>query len=226
MKRFGALAVCLAWGLTACGGGAPTAEQPSAPPAAESTTEEPSIAEPSEEPSTEEPSEEPSTDETTQEPSPAGSPGETSDRGHIIIGAGDTFEVTGDNGDPIAEVTLTGISFDGECSSGFAEDAENGEFLFIEVEVKTLPALAEQEYLDDFSLSEYDMIALDSDGKRANDISGTSYTCLDSKDQLPYALGSGEIGTGSIVLDVPYDAGVVVYEPYYGTTDESFEFNF
>lgn len=223
MKRFGILAVCLSWGLTGCVGGAPAAEQPTdIPTAAQSPTEEPT----SEAPSSEEPTAEPTSEEPSEEPTSEAPTGDTSERGHSIVSEGDSFEIKGDSGSVIAEVTLAAVETGRSCDSGFDDPPENEQFLFLDFEVKTLPALAEEKFLNDYSINPYELVVLDRDGERAKDSIGNSYFCLDLDSYLPSALGPGESSSGTVVLDVPYDSGVVVYEPFYGVSGDSFEFEF
>lgn len=223
MKRFGVLAICLSWGLAGCVGGAPAAEQPTdVPAAAQPSSDEPT----SEAPTSEEPTEEPTEEPSSEEPTSAEPAGGTSDRGHIMVSAGDTFEITGESGSVVAEVTLTAIETDRSCNSDFDDPPENEQFLFLDFDVKTLTSLADEEFFNDYSINPYDLIVLDNDGVRAKDSIGSSYFCLDINDYLPTALGPGESSSGTVVLDVPYESGIVVYEPFFGNSSESFEFEF
>lgn len=216
-----------------CGTQVPETETPDVPTGAQETTaEEPTQTEPTAEPepSTEQPAPSASSAPTSDPSAETGDTapaqeGARSDRGNIIKEVGEPAGLDGDNGEPIAEFTLTDIETDFDCPSDIADKPANGQFVALSFEVKTYPALAQQEYVDSVSISEYDMTVFAPDGTRENDSSGNALFCLDAADELPRDIGPGEQASGKIILDTAQESGIIVFD-YYLVDGAQWEWSF
>lgn len=229
----------LALGSAGCGTRAPEAVAPEAP--APTTAQEGSPETETTAPETETTS---PTMETTEEATPttgaasptddsqpqtggpeAGGEQTTSDRGNVVLDVGELASVDGDTGETIVEFTLTDIETDFSCPSDIADEPANEQFVALTFQVRTYPALAQQEYFDTFSIAAFDMTVFAPDGTRENDSSGNALFCLDPADELPRDMGPGEQATGKIVLDTAQQSGIVAYQSYL-FDDLSWEWNY
>lgn len=210
----------LALGAAGCGTSAPETVAPDAPApttAQESSPETETTApetETTQEPGPAANAESPTKDSTqTGEPT-AGGDEKTNERGNIVTKVGEVAGIDGKSGEPIVEFTLADVETDFDCPSDIADKSANGQFVALTFDVKTLPALAQEEFVDTFSISSYDLTVFDADGTRENDSSGTALFCLDPADELPSDIGPGQQASGKVVLDTALDSGTVVFQSY------------
>lgn len=150
-----------------------------------------------------------------------------SSRGNFIAKVGGTASFTDSiSQKEVAKVTVTKIA-KGACTEQYAQPAENGNIVFVTVNLQTTPALAESSFPKfDLGSSNFKFIA--KNGTTFNGNLGTvaTYSCVPQDKTLPMAgLGPDEKATGLIVLDVPQPSGTLVLNsPLYGTT--GYEYNF
>ncbi|NED94771.1 hypothetical protein G1H11_05545 [Phytoactinopolyspora alkaliphila] len=52
------------------------------------------------------------------------------------------------------------------------------------------------------------------DGVTENDVVGSSYSCLSSRDEMP-SVGPGENATGKVALDIAAESGIPVFQPWF-----------
>ncbi|WP_435300210.1 hypothetical protein [Timonella sp. A28] len=102
---------------------------------------------------------------------------------------------------------ITKIDTQVKCTGAFPEKPKNDRYVRVYFEVESYPELKENE---DFSISEHDFVAFDKEGVRINNPQGNGYTCLSESDMLPISIGPAEKVIGSIVLDLPKGAAVIV----------------
>lgn len=190
--------------LTACSA-EDQAGSPTEPPAPQETAAAEPTPDP--EPSAETPAPDPT--ETASENSYADRG--TSARGNLIKEVGDLAGLTTQDGDPLVDITLTGVRVDPECTYPHGtERPVNGHHVAFDFEILTYPALA-AEPDPSFWASVHQFNAFEPDGTRINDPRSGAILCLDESDQIPVPIGPGEKVTGSIVLDFPGTSGVLVY---------------
>lgn len=242
MKRSSALLTIVALGLAGCGTSTPTATEP-APPAATTSSEEetdPEVAETSEEPAatTEEPTEEAQPEETTAPDDEQAEEAEAetaddrfgesvvNDRGNLVKEVGQLAGIGDPDGEMAVEFTMTDLEVGFECTSEWADEPANGQFIAMTFEVETFPALSESSYFDSFYMSEYDFTLFSEEGQRENDSTGNAYMCLDEGDRLPSDMGPGEKATGVLVLDTALDSGSIVYSTYTDDGEGAWEWSF
>lgn len=139
-------------------------------------------------------------------------------RGNIPKSIGEPALLTAPSGERALELAVTGLEADAVCTSEFAEPAENGSFIRVDLEATTGSGQALEELFmsDSLMISPYEWKFIDSSGTTANEI-GTmaAYMCLADGESLPDDIGPGENVAGSLVVDVPDTSGTLVYEPLY-----------
>jgi hypothetical protein len=141
------------------------------------------------------------------EPTPTQTAAPTSERGNLVKNIGDTFSITPEDSDEIlAAFTVTGITVDPECTGEFAEEAENGHLVKIDIEGQTEPTMTD----GDFYFGGWRVIAENGTTFNGNTSTVATYSCLPDEQLLPVSIGPGERVAGSVVLDVPTASGVVV----------------
>ncbi|WP_420113337.1 hypothetical protein [Pseudactinotalea sp.] len=175
--------------------------------------------EPTDEPTTDEPTtNEPTTDEPTDDPTTDGSGGSSSDLTDLT--GSDPALINGNtSGDPIVEVRLlqADLGWQPSGSSMLCSDPENGQYLGLEFEFTTLPALAD-ESTPTYTFTglelgaEADGVALEANGFSA------SLFCLNSSERPPSEMQPGETYTGWAVLDVPDSVTAATFEPLFDFT--------
>lgn len=140
---------------------------------------------------------------------------EKSDRGNIVKQIGEVAAVApdGEAGEPLVEFVVTDIETDAECSSEYAQEPANGNYIVISMEVTTSPKLADEEFLTSWGISEHEFQVFGEDGKRENDSVGNAFMCLSDNERLPYDIGPGQTVEGKLALDSAHDTGVVAYVP-------------
>ena len=208
-----ALALAATLGLTACGGNTDTSSEalPSIPPVT-TATEEPAATEEATPPTP-----------VTPTPATTDDGGERSKRGNLIAALGDTGTVSSYEGVEEASFTVKDIS-PGVCTEPYQSPAENGNMVFVTMDIMTSPDLAKS-ISPQFSASSYDWTFISATGTTFNGDLATiaTYSCIPEASVIPGSIGPGESVTGIIVLDVPEASGTLVYSPSYGA---GFEYNF
>ncbi|MGV9192764.1 hypothetical protein ACQ143_00255 [Microbacterium sp. MC2] len=199
MRRFTSLiaAAAVVAALTGC------TSAPVEPDADHLPSADPVVTEPAPEP------EAPEEPEPTPSSEPAFGERIVNDRGNVIKEVGQLAGLTLSNSDDTAaQLVVTDIVVDIDCTNEFADPAQNGHLLGIHLNVETTPALAQDPY-PSLSFSEYGWVAFDADDKRVNDPIGNGPYCMATSDQLPYDIGPAQSVSGWVVLDVPTEHGSV-----------------
>lgn len=148
---------------------------------------------------------------------PVGADGLTA-RGNITKEIGEPASLTASSGGKALEFSVTGIEPDAQCTTAYAEPAENGTFVRVDIEATTGSAadLEELFYTDSMMFNPYDWKFVDTSGRTANGIDTVAaYTCVETRESLPADIGPGENVAGSLVFDVPEGSGTLIYEPLY-----------
>ncbi|MBK5249568.1 MAG: hypothetical protein JJE50_09070 [Actinomycetales bacterium] len=99
--------------------------------------------------------------------------------------------------------------------------AENGQYLALEMQFTTLPALADSSE-GTYTFIGWELGALDASGapfEEANAFSGLF--CLDQSQQAPSEMQPGQTYTGWAVLDVPADVSAVTWTDLFDFTGEA-----
>lgn len=164
----------------------------------------------------------PTTEEPTDEESTAGGEPdfgerEVSSRGYLIKEIGQPAGIGDeDTGETTVTFTLTDVDTDFQCTtdSMMAQPPQNGNYVAFtwEVETGSPEALTDVFFDASFTLSEWDMVVLDTDGKRLNDIRGNAMSCIDAADALPTSIGPRQTASGLVVLDLSVTEGTLLIE--------------
>lgn len=197
----------IGWGVFALVNGPDDDPSPSVTATTDPPETDPSTDPPTTDPSTEPPSTDPSTDSG---------------------GGGDVADLTGDDpalalgasGEPVAELRLQEIVTDWQPDdSMFCGEPTNGQYLGLQFEITTLPALADEE-TPTYTFIGWE-VGAEVDGVRidANGFSG-SLMCLSSEQQAPSEMQPNETYTGWIVLDVPDSVTAVVFDDLFDFSGE------
>lgn len=101
------------------------------------------------------------------------------------------------------------ITVDQPCTSGYPEPPKNGHFIGIKIRAATTADLPPDWFVQ---FTEHTFKVIGPDGLTVSDVSGTAYSCLDSR----YAftsdpLGPGQMYTGVVVIDSPVTSGSLIY---------------
>lgn len=140
--------------------------------------------------------------------------GERSDRGNLVVAAGDTGYIVNANEEEVLQFTVKSIK-PTKCNGQWADPAENGQFVAVEMD-----AVASKDFQPyDAMLSSYQWTYYSDKGTRFNGDLGSSasHYCLDEAEVIPSDLGPGDKVTGKVVLDVPDGTkGMLVFEPASG----------
>lgn len=139
----------------------------------------------------------------------------TNKRGNIEKQIGDEGSVTGENGENIYSFKVTGIDPDFKCTDQYAQAAENGKFVKLDLQVITAEAniLRDHYYGNSIYMQSGSWKYIASNGTTYNgDLgSASSVMCLPESETIPAQIGPSEKVTGSVILDVPATDGTIVY---------------
>lgn len=141
---------------------------------------------------------------------PAGDPVVVSERGNVVKAVGEPAGLTGSDGVPAFELTVTEIAVAGACPGrGVSVPPENGHFVVVDVVAAVtggregfMPLGAET-----FGIVGPDGVIEDGTATTA------SWACFEMSQLLPPFVGPGEHGAGKVVLDTAHSAGTLVYRP-------------
>lgn len=195
----------IVWGAASLFSGGGDEEATGDPTTAQPTTDEPT------DPAT---TDEPTDPATTDEPTDAQTAGPMTD-----LGPGEPA-LASSGGTPIAEVRLLGTTPGWEPDSTmFCSEAENGQYLAIDLEFTTLPALAEQDP------PTYSFIGLEMGALAGDTVIETSAViglfCLDTAEQPPSEMEPEQTYTGTVLLDVPEDVTAVTFTNLFDFTGDN-----
>lgn len=154
--------------------------------------------------------------EDTPSPTPTPTGPAESDRGNLIKSVGDTFGFAVD-GEQAMTFTVTAITPDAACTSEFAEQAEHGHYLRLDVQGETTASLPEDLFI---ASGAWKVIADDGTTFNGDPWSYAAASCLNDAERLPNIVGAGETVSGAVLLDVPTPHGIVILDAYPGASWE------
>lgn len=134
-----------------------------------------------------------------------------SERGNIVKTVGELAELKNEEGELLASFTVNSITVNPECTSELAEftgsEAANGFLVGLDVTIETTPAYETGSIL----WGPWGWKAIDSAGVTFNDVPLAIASCYPPEEELAGEVGPGEKRVGKILLDVPSDSGVLVF---------------
>lgn len=161
-----------------------------------------------------------------QPPADAAAPA-LSPRGHLVKQIGEPAGIIDGNGERLVNFVVNSITPDVQCTEEFADPAENGVFVAVDVSVQTSPAMANPDaFISTFEMSPWMFSAISPDGVSSNASPDTfaSFICMDDSVLLPSSIGPGENAEGIVLLDLQYPSGILIFEDFY--TDSSWEWSY
>lgn len=140
--------------------------------------------------------------------------GQTHDaRGTLLKETGEWAGLRSEDDETIDAVfRITRIQPDLRCTAEDAEEAVNGRFVGLEVEVETSTTLGQTGSRATFSLHPEQFTAVQPDGSAVGRLLGESRACLPREEYLPDGVTAGTSATGMLVLDVPEETESLVLE--------------
>ena len=164
-----------------------------------------------------------STAPSSPPPAPPAS-GEVNERGNLVMAVGDEGYITDESGAEILNFSVTAITPDIACDSGFDDPPANGHYVGVDMRVTTTSLLSPDDYV---SFSEYDFAYIGPDGITQTSVDGNAYTCLADERLFPYTdLGAGQTYVGTIVVDVSATTGALIFVPSVIGGNEGWEWQF
>lgn len=141
----------------------------------------------------------------------------TNERGNIEATVGEEISVTGyDSDEEVYKLKVTGIEPAFQCTEPYAQPAENGNFVKVDLEAQTSSkeALDNSYYSSGIHISSGSFKYIDNNGTTFGGYlsTGSSFSCNPSSENFPDSLGPAQKSAGSVILDVPNLDGVIVYE--------------
>lgn len=145
-----------------------------------------------------------------------------SPRGNIVkeFGQGASITDTTHDNREIVNFAVNSVT-PATCTEPYAQPAENGHLVVVDVAVETKPELAEA-IMTSYHLGGGDFKFVADNGTTFNGhlFTGATYSCLPSAELFPAAgMGPGEKASGKVVLDVPAPAGILVLKAPTSTTN-------
>ena len=197
------LAVRLIGGGDEAGG---TTSSPTAPASAD-PTDDPTSADPTDDPTSADP-----TDDPTDSQQATGD--------IVVLAPGEAAEILNSHGDPEVTATLVSVerNWEPEDSQAIMCGDPDGEYIGLEFEFTTLPALADGSETFSFVGFELGMVNANGTALEANAVSGMF--CLSQDQMAPSDVGPDETFTGWAVMDAPSEATMVTWEPFLDFTGQ------
>lgn len=140
--------------------------------------------------------------------------GTRSERGNLVKSIGQPAVINGASGQPAATMVLNNIQNSPQCTAPYASKPENGRFIRLNMDVSTGSAADMQSVLYDnkFYFSEANWKFIGADGKLVSQPATVStYSCIPPNQTIPLGMGPGEKTSGAVILDIPQEAGTLVY---------------
>ncbi len=154
------------------------------------------------------------TDDPTDDPTDQQTDGSGGSGNLAALGPGEPAVVAGVSGEPEVEVALVSVErgWQPQGSQTAMCPDPAGEYLALEFEFTTLPALADG--TGSYSFAGFE-VGLANDNGTALDTNGVSgLFCLNADQRAPSEVGPGESFTGWAVVDAPAEASQVLWEPF------------
>jgi hypothetical protein len=112
---------------------------------------------------------------------------------------------------------ITKITIDARCSEPYAEKAQNGHFILVDMSVSTSPTMDRTYGSYIINPNNFSIVGPDGVTEAGESLTSmAAYTCLSQSKQLPTTLAPGQRYLGTIVLDSRYTSGVLVLAPQGG----------
>lgn len=151
-----------------------------------------------------------------------------SPRGNIVkqLGEGASITDTLHDNKEIVNFTVNAI-VPVTCTEPYAQPAENGHLIVVDVAVETKPELADA-IVNTYYLGAGDFKFVADNGTTFNGnlFTGATYGCLPAAEQFPSGgLGPAEKAAGKVVLDVPAPTGILVLKAP-GSSTNGWEYKF
>ncbi|WP_030016351.1 hypothetical protein [Curtobacterium sp. S6] len=140
--------------------------------------------------------------------------GTRSERGNLVKSIGQPAVINGASGQPAATMVLNGIQNSPQCTAPYAGKPENGRFIRLNMDVSTGSAADMESVLYDnkFYFSEANWKFIGADGNLISQPATVStYSCIPPHQTIPLGMGPGEKTSGAVILDIPQEAGTLVY---------------
>ncbi|MGN7149190.1 hypothetical protein ACTHQ6_09390 [Arthrobacter sp. SAFR-179] len=149
-------------------------------------------------------------------------------RGNIVkqFGQGANITDTQHDNKEIVNFTVNSIA-PATCTGQYAQPAENGHLIAVDIAAETKPELAEA-VMTSYHLSPSSFKFVADNGTTYNGNLGTAatFSCLPDPELFPSAgLGPGEKAAGKIVIDVPAPSGILVLKAP-GSSTNGWEYKF
>lgn len=118
------------------------------------------------------------------------------------------------------------ITIDPKCTGQYAQAAQNGHFLALDISAQTYPPLKDLfgSGTFDFNDSNWKLIAANGTTYNGSLNSGPALGCLADAQQFPDRVGPGEKVTGTLILDVPTTKGTLVFAPTFAQTSWEWQY--
>lgn len=139
--------------------------------------------------------------------------GSISPRGALVKQPGEMAGLTTPAGDSLIEFTVNSIEANPTCTGRDPGAPENGTFVALDVDLEVFAGAAEN-YVDGNILNPnaFRFIGTDGDTFGGDVATAPTYTCLPTESLLNTQVGDGERTSGTILLDLPEDSGILLLE--------------
>ena len=141
-------------------------------------------------------------------------------RGNIVKHIGDEAGITGEDGNDMADWTVTEIIPDPTCSNPEHQQPEHGHFIEFDINAKTTEKYDSDKYGSLDVGTSYRWQLIQKDGTQWNGMPGSSAaeSCMVQTDKLPGSLNQNAKAQGKVIFDVPSLDGTLYY-PQMGEGD-------
>ena len=143
-------------------------------------------------------------------PTSTAAPG-TNERGNLVKAPGETAGWGVTNDDLSVKFVVDKITVDPKCTSQFASKSENGHLVQLDIRVETTATMPTNA---GYSMNPYSWSAIGPDGVTESSLTtAATFSCLDSKAQLPVDFSPASKYRGSIMLDTSSTTGTLIFRP-------------
>lgn len=122
----------------------------------------------------------------------------------LETGVGQSFTATDLEGNTVAEISIDGLDTNPQCTGDYPREAENGQFIKLDLSVTTG---SEEAVGLDFGVYSWKYISEDGQEQDGWALSGPSYLCLDSEEEISHTIEPNSSDSGALILDVPSGGG-------------------
>ena len=134
-------------------------------------------------------------------------------RGNIVKHIGDEAGITGEDGNDVADWTVTNTVPDATCSNPEHQQPEHGHFIELDINAKTTEKYDPDKYGSLDVGTAYLWKLIQKDGTQWNGMPGSSAaeSCMAETDKLPGSLNQNAKARGKVIFDVPSLDGTLYY---------------